>query len=208
VIATAEDFSGLNVFLPRASLNRILADGDVASGADLLIARDKAPAFYRRIEAIPQIIAAASRDDTVDIWRNTMARTFAISIVFYLGFAGSIAFGVAYNTGRITLSERSRELATLQVLGFTRAECAYILFGEMALLGLIAAPLGLVLGQVFARGLVEAYSREELRLPVLITARTLGLSLSAYAAAIVVAALLLVRRLWSLDLVSVLKTRE
>ncbi|MBS0411515.1 MAG: ABC transporter permease [Proteobacteria bacterium] len=208
VTALADDYSGLNVFMARAVLNRLLREGDLASGADLVTAADQSGPFYRALEARPQVISAASRDDTVQLWRRTMARTFSISIVFYLGFAGAIAFGVAYNMGRITLAERSRDLATLQVLGFTRAECAYILFGELALAGLIAAPVGLLGGQAFAHGLVAAYSREELRLPILITARTLGLSLTAYAAAIVLAALLLVRRLWSLDLVSVLKTRE
>jgi putative ABC transport system permease protein len=208
VTAVADDFSGLNVFMTRGALNRLLQEGDLASGADLITVPDRSREFYRALETRPQVISAASRDDTVRNWRATMARSFMISIVFYLGFAGAIAFGVAYNMGRITLAERSRDLATLQVLGFTRAECAYILFGELAMAALIATPVGLVGGQAFAHGLVAAYSREELRLPIVITARTLGLSLSAYAAAIVLAALLLVRRLWSLDLVAVLKTRE
>jgi putative ABC transport system permease protein len=208
VVALASDFSGLNAFLPRATLNRMLGEGDLASGADLLTVPDSAATFYRHIETIPQIVAAGSRDDTVGVWRRTMARTFVISMVFYLGFAGAIAFGVAYNTGRITLAERSRDLATLQVLGFTRPECAYILFGEMGLLGLLATPAGLLLGRGFAHTLAALYSREEVRLPVLITAHTLGVSLAAYAAAITLAALLLVRRLWRLDMVAVLKSRE
>ncbi|MFO1531352.1 MAG: hypothetical protein U1F77_16855 [Kiritimatiellia bacterium] len=40
---------------------------------------------------------------------------------FNVMFATIIAFGVVYNTARIALGERSRELATLRVIGRSRA---------------------------------------------------------------------------------------
>ena len=43
-----------------------------------------------------------------------------------------IAIGVVYNTARISLDERSRELATLRVIGLTRGEVSAILLGELA----------------------------------------------------------------------------
>ena len=69
-----------------------------------------------------------------------------ISIFFNVVFAGIIAFGVVYNAARVSLSERSRELASLRVLGFTRAEISLILLGELALLTLAALPVGALLG--------------------------------------------------------------
>jgi putative ABC transport system permease protein len=208
VTALAEDYSGLFVYMDRKELNRIMGDGDLASGADLLAATDRPEALYAALEQRPQVIAASSRDDTVTNWRTTMAKEFTESIVFYLGFAGAIAFGVAYNMGRITLAERSRDLATLQVLGFSRPECAYVLFGEIGLIALLAAPVGVAGGIGIAHGLAAAFARDELRFPVTITTRTVGVSLIAYAVSVSVAALMLVRQLWSLDLVAVLKTRE
>ena len=56
-----------------------------------------------------------------------------LSIFLNVIFAGIIAFGVVYNAARVSLSERSRELASLRVLGFTRAEISLILLGELAL---------------------------------------------------------------------------
>jgi putative ABC transport system permease protein len=208
VTALARDFSGLFVYMARGELNRILGDGDLASGADLLAAVDHPEAFYAALEQHPQIIAAASRDDTVASWRADTAKSFSVSIAFYLGFAGAIAFGVAYSMGRITLAERERDLATLQVLGFSKSECAYILFGEIAVIALAAAPVGVAAGVGLAHGLAAAFARDELRFPIEITTRTLGVSLIAYVVAVTLAALMLVRRLWSLDLVGVLKTRE
>ena len=58
---------------------------------------------------------------------NTMAS-------IYTGLAAIIAFGVVYNSARISLSERARELASLRVLGFTRGEVLRILLLELALL--------------------------------------------------------------------------
>jgi putative ABC transport system permease protein len=137
-----------------------------------------------------------------------MAEAFRVTISFYVGFAGAIAFGVAYNTMRSSLSERSRDLATLHVLGFGHGECAYILAGELALLALAAAPIGVLGGQALAHGLVAAYSRDEMRLPAVISARSYGVAIAAYIVAVATGGVLVVRRIWDLDLVAVLKTRE
>ena len=48
-------------------------------------------------------------------------------------FAGVIAVGVVYNNARIALAERAWELASLRVLGFTRAEVSALLLGELAI---------------------------------------------------------------------------
>ena len=65
-----------------------------------------------------------------------------LTIFINVLFASVIAFGVVYNAARVSLSERSRELASLRVLGFTRAEISLILMGELALLTLAALPIG------------------------------------------------------------------
>lgn len=208
ITALADDYSGLIVYVDRGVLNRLMGDGDVASGANLIATADAAEKLNRRLVDLPQVSAASFRDATVANWRNITAKEFSVTVWFYLTFSGAIALGVAYNMGRITLAERARDLATLQVLGFTRGECAYILYGELAALALLALPFGVGLGTLFAQGLVQAFARDELRLPVAITPRTLAVSISAYGAAVGLGCLLLHRQLSRLDLVAVLKTRE
>jgi len=185
-----------------------MGEGDLASGAELLIAPDVRSAFYRAIEATPQIVGASSRDDTVAGWRQVMAESFQVTMAFYLGFAGAIAFGVAYNMCRISLLERARDLATLRVLGFGRVACAYILLGELAVLVLAAIPLGIVGGDAFSHGLVAAYSRNDVRMPATISASSYGVAIAAYLIAVALAGGLVARRIWTFDLVAVLKTRE
>jgi len=208
VTALARDYSGFTAYMDRRELNRIMGEGDLASGAHMLVAADRRPAFYAAIERTPQIVGSSSRDDTVAAFRQVMIEAFETTMTFYVGFAAAIAFGVAYNTSRIALSERARDLATLRVLGFGQGECAYILTGELVVLTLAAIPFGLLGGNALAQGLAIAYSREEVRLPPVISTGSYDAALAAYFAAVALAGVLVARRIWGFDLVSVLKTRE
>jgi putative ABC transport system permease protein len=208
VTGMSRDYAGLGVFMDRLQLDRLMGDGDVATAAGLLVAADARPQFYAAVERTPQIVAAVSRADTVSAFRSAMLQTLTTEMSFYLAFASAIAFGIAYNICRINLAERGRDLATLRVLGFDQSECAYILAGEMMLLALAAAPLGVLGGQGLAQLLVQAFQHQDLRLPAVITPEAYGRSILTYLLAVAVAAALVTRRIWILDLVAVLKTRE
>ena len=94
---------------------------------------------------------------------ETMAEQMLTFAFFITLFAGTIAFGVVYNSARISLSERSRELASLRVLGFTRGEISSILLGELAVLTVAAIPIGLVMGYGFAGFMVMVFDTEQNR---------------------------------------------
>ena len=122
--------------------------------------------------------------------------------------AGSIGFGVVYNSARIALSERGRELASLRVLGFTRGEIAYILLGELALLTLAAVPVGLLAGIGLVGILVLAFESDLYRLPLVLTPDNMALGATVVIVSALISGLMLWHRLGKLDLVAVLKTRE
>jgi putative ABC transport system permease protein len=125
-----------------------------------------------------------------------------------VGFAIAIAFGVVYNTARIALSERARELASLRVLGFTRAETSQILLFEQTALLVAALPIGFVLGYGGAGLLVLAVETELYRLPLVIRAATYAYAVVVVLAAAVISAAVVRRRIDRLDLVAVLKTGD
>jgi putative ABC transport system permease protein len=129
-------------------------------------------------------------------------------IFFNLTFSGVIAGGVVYNAARVSLSERSRELASLRVLGFTRGEISLILLGELAVVTLMAIPIGLILGYLFAGLLVAAFNTELYRFPLVVSSRTYAYAASSVVLAAALSGLAVRRRLDHLDLVAVLKTRE
>ena len=109
---------------------------------------------------------------------------------------------------RIALAERAWELASLRVLGFTRGEVSAFLLGELALEILLAIPLGLVSGYWLAAGIVQLIKTDEFFFPLVIQPPTYAYAAITVVAAGVASALIVRRRIDTLDLVGVLKTRE
>jgi len=123
-------------------------------------------------------------------------------------FAIIIAFGVIYNSARIALTEQGRELASLRVLGFTRAEIAYILLGELGLLVLLAIPFGFLIGQGICALFVQGARSELYRIPLIIHPSTYAFAATVVLVSALVSGLLIRRKLDRLDLIAVLKTRD
>jgi putative ABC transport system permease protein len=123
-------------------------------------------------------------------------------------FASIIAVGVVYNNARIALAERTWELASLRVLGFTRAEVSGLLLGEMAIAIGIALPLGMALGWGLVHLVVGMLQSDQFLFPVVIRPRTYAWAALAVLAAGLASALVVRRRIDRLDLVAALKTRE
>jgi len=157
---------------------------------------------------MPAVAGVALRQVALRNFRETMAENMNLQIFLNVFFAGVIAFGVVYNSARVSLSERERELASLRVLGFTRGEVSGLLLGELALELLAALPLGWVMGYWLSWSIVQLIHTETFELPVIIEARTYAYATLVALAAGVVSALIVRRRIDRLDLVGVLKTRE
>jgi putative ABC transport system permease protein len=113
-----------------------------------------------------------------------------------------------YNSARIALSERSRELSSLRVLGYTRGEISYILLGELGLLTLVAVPLGFLIGYWLCGYIANALASDLFRVPLIIEAKTYSLSAAVIFISASVSSLIVRHKLDHLDLVEVLKTRE
>lgn len=123
-------------------------------------------------------------------------------------FAAVLVVGVVYNSARIALSERGNELASLRVLGFSKAEVTSLLLGEQVILTLSAIPLGFGLGAAACRLLVPVFDRELFRLPFILSTRTFGFAALVTLVSAVISGCLIIGRIARLDLIAVLKSRE
>ena len=137
-----------------------------------------------------------------------IAESLRLTVAIVVSLASVVALGVIYNGIRIALSERSRELASLRVLGFTRREVAMMLFGEQGAIDTVGTPLGLLLGLALAYWIAVGFESELYRFPVVVQPHTYLFAAAVVLVAGVIAASLMRRRIYNLDLVSVLKTRE
>lgn len=208
VSAIAQGYMGLNAYMALTAMNDALGDGRAVSGAALAIDDKRLEEFYRRVKNTPKIAGAALMKSSLKSFRETMAQNITISMSVYMVLSAIITFGVVYNSARIQLSERGRELASLRVLGFTRGEVSAILLGEIAILVMAAVPLGCLLGYGLAWVVVQGLETEMYRVPLAVSPATYALTAITILGTALASALIVRRRISQLDLISVLKTRE
>ena len=181
-----DDYMGTNAYMRLDALHRMMREGASLSGAYITFDAAEQPRLFEAIKTTPAIAGATLKLAAIQSFEETLAEMFAIVRSTTVMFAAIIAFGVVYNSARISLSERSRELATLRVIGFHRAEIAYILYGELALVTVLAIPLGMVLGWLMVAGMAQMYNTEAFRMPTVVSVQTFAMS----ALTVVVSALL------------------
>jgi putative ABC transport system permease protein len=208
VAGVVDEVMGMSGYLDLATMHRVFGEGSVVNGALLAIDPTDRPLLERRLKALPAIGGIADREATLLAFDRTLAESFRISLVTIFGAACVIAAAVVYNSGRIALSERARELASLRVLGFSKREVTLMLLGEQALLGIAAMPVGFGLGYLLCALMTSRFAMELFRLPLVVHPRTYLLAAAVVAGSGGLTALMIRTRIRRLDLVAVLKARE
>lgn len=202
------EYVGVAAYMELAALNRVLGDGEVIDGAYLAVAPEYSDQVAARLAASPRVAGVGHRLAAIESYREAMDETMLAFTFISTLLAASIAFGVVYNSARIALSERGRELASLRVLGLTRRETETILLGELALLTILAIPLGWLLGTGFCWYLAAGLRSELYRIPLVLTPVTFAFAALVVALAAVVSSLLVRRNLRRVNLVEALKARD
>ncbi|MDA8018554.1 MAG: ABC transporter permease [Thermoanaerobaculia bacterium] len=208
VVDLVDEFMGTQIYMNVDALRDLMREGGILSGAYLQIDQRFQNELYEQLKNIPAVAGVALKSAALDAFNQQMDETMGIFIFFNILFASIITIGVVYNAARIALSERSRELASLRVLGFSRGEISSILLGELAAVMLLALPLGMLAGYGFAALMVSSFDNELFRFPLAVSSRTYATSVLVVLASATLSGLAVRRRLDHLDLVEVLKTRE
>ncbi len=208
VAAVVREYTGTAAYMDRAALNRLMREGRVSSGAFLSVDPGQSDRLYHLLKGTPRVAGVTVKEMAYRSFQETLAQNILLVRAFNVTFATVIAFGVVYNTARISLSERSRELATLRVIGFSRAEISFILLGELAVLTLGALPVGLLIGYALAAVSAAGMDTDLYRIPLVVRPSTFAFAATVVLTATLGSALVVRRQLDRLDLVAVLKTKE
>ena len=199
---------GWPAFMDARALGALLGEGTIVSGVYVMIDPDLEAEFSEAVLDRPGISSVSMQRASIESFNDTVQENINIMMTIYAVIGGSIAAAVVYNAARISLTERGRELASLRVLGFSRAEVSYILIGELALLVAIAIPLGGWLGMGLAALVAGAMATDLFRVPLVVDPSTQGNAALIVLGSAVLAALFVRQRVNALDLIAVLKTRE
>lgn len=208
VVDIAHTMFGQLLYMNLATLNRLAGDGDGVADAALQVDPQAMDAFWTAVKGAPLINSVFDKASSMAEFNQRTERNMGVFSSILTLFAVAMAVGIIYNAARISLSERAWELASLRVLGMTRAEVSVLLLAELLAELLLALPIGALLGWALASLLMRLMSSDAIDFPVVIEPATYASAALIVLAAGVVSALLVRRQIDRLDLVSVLKVRE
>jgi putative ABC transport system permease protein len=208
ITASVDEMVGMASYMEIDTLNRLTGEGPVVSAAALYADPAKLLELSGRFKELPVIDSVAMKAYTVSAFFDKIAALIFVSAGILTVFAVIIAVGVVYNSARIGLQERAWELASLRVLGFTRAEVTRMLLGEFMIEIAIAIPVGLLISNWIIALIARFHSNESFQVPAVVGARTYAISVMIVVAAAMASASVVRRRIEHLDLVAVLKTRD
>lgn len=208
VAATARELAGMNAYMELDELNRLAGDSPQVGSAQLRVDRPQQDSLLARLKEAPAVATVIVKSSLLDTFRSTSARNMLFFTGVLTAFAAVIAIGVVYNNARIQLAERAWELASLRVIGMTRAEVSVLLLGELAIEILVAIPFGFVAGYWLSTLIAALTHGEAFEIPMVILPPTYLYAAATVLAAGLASAMIVRNRIDRLDLVAVLKTRE
>ncbi|PCJ49368.1 MAG: ABC transporter permease [Gammaproteobacteria bacterium] len=208
VVAITHQFIGTGAYVHIDELNRLLDEPPKITGASLSLDPLSSQVLFKKLKQIPAIIGLNIVSVLRQIFEDVMAENLLKMVSINIVFASFISFGVIYNTSRIALSERGRELASLRVLGLTRREVAYILFGELGFITFLSIPIGIFIGNFLAQAMTSSMESELFRIPFYIKNATYGYAVMIVLMSSILSFYLVWRQVDGLDLVSAQKGVE
>lgn len=208
IVGLISDYSGLAAYMEIGALRRLMKEGDSINGAYVAVDPALWRTFLKELKETPRIATVSINAAVQQTFRKTVAESISLMRNIYFIFSVIVSCGVVYNSARIALSERSRDLATLRVIGFSNREVSAVLIGELALLTLVALPIGFLIGGQLAHLIVSSASTETVRIPLILSYKSYAMAAGIVVASAGFSFYVVSRRLRNLDLLSVLKARD
>lgn len=208
VVGVAQTLMGVPVFMEIEALNVALKEPGRMSGAYLSVDKNRSAQVIEAIKDMPVIAGVSQKENARQALREIMDTGPGFVRYIMTIIAGIITFGIIYNAARIALAERARDLASLRVMGFTKGEAAFVLLGELAVVMVLALPLGVALGYGLSRLIVEGFSTELFQIPSVFSPWANGVALCAVVGATVASGWLVKRDVDRADLIEALKMRD
>lgn len=160
-----------------------------------------------KVTDIPEVTSVTQLSDERKSTDDALACVNYI-IWIVIAFAGALAFIVIFNLTNINLAERSREVATVEVLGFYPQETESYVLRENLILSVLASFVGLPLGTLFHRVVMNRIVIDSLAFDTHVTALSYILSLMITILFAVLVNLFMKRQIMKIPMAESLKAVE
>lgn len=149
VLAVCEGYTGVNVYMSRAAYESVYNGGAAVTPNMLLVksdvGRENVDEATRGLLTDPAVTSVDFIYSSLSMFEN-LSEMMGLVIAVLVISAGALAAIVLYNLTNINIDERKREIATLRVLGYRKAEVAGYIYRESAILTIVGTLFGLLLG--------------------------------------------------------------
>jgi putative ABC transport system permease protein len=208
VAAVVDEMLGIGAYVHIDALARLLGEAPTASAVLVAVMPGQTGAVHEALRALPGVATVTVKAAIVRRFDETMAQIMVVFSLVLSAFGALVVVGVVYNGARILVAERSREVATLRVLGFSEGDVSAFVLLELAVQVVAGLPVGAALGYGLAAIAVRLFGPEDMSIPLVVGAGTWAIAVAVVLGSATASALAVRRRLDRLDLVGVLKVRE
>lgn len=139
---------------------------------------------------------------------NNMMKSMDYIIWLVIICAGALGFVVIYNLNNINITERSREIATIKVLGFYSNETKEYIYRETIILTLVGALFGLGLGKLLHRFIMSQINVEAVSFKVQIFGSSYMISVLVTFMITILVNLMLMKKIDRINMTESLKSVE
>jgi putative ABC transport system permease protein len=210
VAAISDSYLGMTAYADIDYLSRLVGEAYAMTGVQLALDGDTASRarLDRALKAMPAIQAVNDRDALLANMKATFLLNLWVFQSMLIVFAGVIFFGSVVNAALVSLSERSREVATLRAIGYGEWQIGNLFFKESAVVSSLGTLLGLPLGYLLTHLMAISYDTEMFRMPVVVSSSVWPQTIVTAGLFIVAAHLFVQRKISRLDWPDALKAQE
>ncbi len=207
VAGVVPQYLGMNGFMEIGELQELLGQGSMITSAILDMDPEKVPLLqeqYRNSTVINGI------DDTAQMLSQyaSMMGALNASMVVMIIFGMITGFAIIYNASLVSLSERSRDLATMLVLGMTAGEVLTVVTFEQWFLSVFAMLTGIPLTKLLLMGMSQSFNTDIYSIPTQVSSISFIIAFIFTVVSIWVAQRIAAKKIRELDLAAVLKDIE
>jgi putative ABC transport system permease protein len=167
VVRIAEGYLGLPVYANQSYLRQLVADEASVTRVQLLTkpGLSNSRAMHRELKRMPALKSVMVRSNQMRILAETLIATFRLETKVLIIFASVSYFSSVLNCVLISLAERRREIATLNVLGSDPWRVGSLFLRELAWGNAVGTLLGLPCGYFFGWFVLQFHDTQLYRIP-------------------------------------------
>ena len=195
---------GQTVYMGKAVWDGLRKGAFTPTG--LLLNNPTALAVHQ-LEQAQEVTAFKDPEAQYTLTMSVLDSTTAVFSLMYAAALG-LAFVICYNMGLINFTERTRDYATLKVLGYHQKEIRGLMMWENNIVTLFGAGLGIVPGILLTRVVLDAVGSESTVFVSNVTALTILTATAITGVFSILIEWMITRKVRTLDMVEALKSVE